>query len=70
MSENFQSWENVCFELRKRVKVNEKFDFSHLETFYHLKNSDGMGKIKNSKLNPLSSQKLNMLSLLGFSHTF
>jgi hypothetical protein len=47
-----------CFELRKRVKVNEKFDFSHLEKFSHMKNLDGIAKLTNSKLNPLSSQKL------------
>ena len=58
MSEKFQSWEKICFELRKKVKVNENFDFPHLEKFSHLKNMDGMEKLENSKLNPLSSQKL------------
>jgi hypothetical protein len=42
-----------CFELRIRVKMKEKFDFSHL------KNLDGMEKLENSNLDPLSSQKLN-----------
>jgi hypothetical protein len=42
--------------------MNEKFQFSHLEKFPHLKNLDGMEKLENSKLSPLSS-------LLGLSHT-
>ena len=62
MNEKFRSSENICFELRKKVKVSEKFKFSNLEKFSHLKNSDGMEKLANLKLNPLSSQKLNVCS--------
>ena len=51
-------FENICFELRKKAKVNEKFEFSHLEKFSHLKKLGWNGKTWNSKLNPLSSQKL------------
>ena len=58
MSEKFLKFEKLCFELRARVKMNEKFDFSHLEKFSHLKNSDGMEKLENSKLNLVSLQKL------------
>ena len=57
MNETFQSLENICFELRKKVKVSEKFKFSNLEKFSHLKNLDGMAKLANLKLGPLSSQK-------------
>ena len=39
------------------MKRNEKFEFSHLEKFSHLKNFEGMEKLANLKLNPLSSQK-------------
>ena len=58
MNEKFRSLEKLCFEMRKKVKVSEKFKFSKLEKFSHLKNSDGMEKLANLKLNPLSSQKL------------
>ena len=44
--------------VEKRVKMNEKFDFSHLEKNSDMKNLDGMEKLENPKLNPLSSQKL------------
>jgi hypothetical protein len=45
------------FELRKQVKVDEKFEFSYLEKFSHSKNLDGMKKIEKLNLNPLSSRK-------------
>ena len=57
MKEKFWSFVKKWFELRKKVKVDEKFDFSYLEKFYHSKNLDGMEKLEKSKLNPLSSQK-------------
>ena len=41
----------------KQVKVDEKFEFSHLEKFYHSKNLDGMANLEKLKLNPLFSQK-------------
>ena len=37
--------EKKCFESRKQVKVDEKFDFSYLENFSHLENLDGMTKL-------------------------
>jgi hypothetical protein len=46
-----------CFELRKQVKKDEKFNFSYLEQFSHLKNLDGMENIEKLKLNPLFSRK-------------
>ena len=46
------------FQLRNKVKVSEKFKFSNLEKFSHLKNSDGMEKISNLNINLFSSQKL------------
>ena len=52
MNENIQSLENIFFEMRKKVEVNENFKFSHL------KNLDRMEKLANSKRSPLSSQKL------------
>ena len=55
---SFLKFENICFEMKKQVKVDEKFDFSYLEKFSHLKNLDGMEKLEKSNLNPLSSQKL------------
>ena len=55
MNEKFQSSKNLCFEMRKKVKVSDKFNFSNLEMFRHLKNSNGMAKLANLKLNPLSS---------------
>ena len=57
MNEKFRSLENICFELRKKVEVSEKFKFSNLEKFSHSKNMDEMEKLEKSKLNPLSSQK-------------
>jgi hypothetical protein len=56
--EKFWSFGEKCFELRKQVKVDEKFEFSYLEKFSHSKNLDGIEKLEKSKLNPLSSQKL------------
>ena len=47
-----------CFELRKQVKVDDKFKFSYLKKFSHAKNLDRMENLKKLKLNPLSSQKL------------
>ena len=63
VSWEFDEWKILklrkeCFELRRRVKMDEKFEFSYLEKFSHFKNMDGMEKLENSKLNPLSSQKL------------
>ena len=49
--------EEKYFELRKQVKVDEKFKFSYLEKFSHLKNLDVMENLEKLKLNPLSSQK-------------
>ena len=40
------------------MKVSEMFKFSNLEKFSDLKNLNGMEKLANWKLNPLSSQKL------------
>ena len=58
------------FELRKQVKVDEKFEFSYLENFSHLKNLDGMENLEKLKLNPLFSRKFQVkLSLLGSSHS-
>ena len=57
INEKFRSLENICFELRKKVEVSEKFKFSNLEKFSHLKNLDGMAKLANLKLDPFSSQK-------------
>ena len=37
MNEKFQSLEKTCFELRRQVEVSEKFNFSNLEFFSHLK---------------------------------
>ena len=54
MTEKFRILENICFEMRKKVEVNENFEFSNIEKFFHFKNSDGMEKITNSKLDPLS----------------
>ena len=51
-----------CFELRKQVKVDEKFEFSYLEKFSHSKNLDRIKKLEKSKLNPLSSQKTQVSS--------
>jgi hypothetical protein len=62
MNEKFRCLEKICFELRKKVKVSENFKFSNLEKFSHLKNLDGMAKLANLELNPLSSQKLNARS--------
>lgn len=63
VSWEFNEWkglkfEKICFGLRKQVKMNEKFYFSNLEKFSHFKNLEGMEKVTNSRLNPLSSQKL------------
>ena len=58
MNEKFQSLDKTCVDLRRQVEVSEMFKFSNLEKFYHLKNSDGMEKLTNLKLNHLSSQKL------------
>ena len=58
MKEKFWSLDKKWFEFRKQVKVDDKFEFSYLENFYHSKNLDGMEKLEESKLNPLSSQKL------------
>ena len=44
MKEKFWSFVKKCFELRKQVKVDEKFEFSYLEKFSHLKNLDGIEK--------------------------
>ena len=57
MKEKFRSFVKKCFELRKQVKVDDKFDFSYLEKFSHSKNLDGMEKLEKSKLNLLSSKK-------------
>ena len=38
-------------------KTSDKFEFSYLEKFSHLKNLDGMENLKKLKLNPLFSQK-------------
>ena len=57
MSGKFLKLRKECFELRRRVKMDEKFEFSYLEKFFHLKNLDKMEKIEKLKLNPLSSQK-------------
>jgi hypothetical protein len=51
-----------CFELRKQVKVDEKFKFSYLEKFSHLKKLHVMAKLEKSKPNPLSSQKIQVSS--------
>ena len=48
------SWSSMK-EKFKQVKVDEKFEFSHLEKFYHSKNLDGMANLEKIKLNPLSS---------------
>ena len=52
MKEKFRSFVKKCFELRKQVKVDEKFEFSYLENFSHLKNLDGMENLEKIKLNP------------------
>ena len=62
MKEKFQSFVKKNFELRKQVKVDDKFDFSYLEKFSHLKNLDGMENLEKSKLNLLSSQKTQVSS--------
>ena len=60
------------FDERKRLKLmeripcvletSEKFEFSYLEKFSHLKNLDGMDKLEISKLNPLSYRKTQVSS--------
>ena len=37
-------FEEICFELRNKMEVSEKFTFSNLEKFSHLKNLDEMEK--------------------------
>ena len=44
MNQKFRSLEKACLQLRKKVEVSEKFKFSNLEIFSHLKNLDGMEK--------------------------
>jgi hypothetical protein len=51
-----------CFELRKQVKVDDKFEFSYLEKLSDLKNLDGMEKLEKSKLNLPSSKKTQVSS--------
>ena len=46
MKETFLKFCEKWFELRKRVKVDEKFDISYLEKFCHSKNLDGMEKLE------------------------
>ena len=57
MKEKFWRFVKKCFELRKQVKVDEKFEFSYLEKFSHSKNLDGMENLEKLKLNPLFSRK-------------
>ena len=57
MKEKFWSFVEKWFELRKQVKMDEKFKFSYLEKFSHSKNLDGMENIEKLKLNPLFSRK-------------
>ena len=57
MKEKFWSFVKKLFELRKLVKVDEKFEFSYLEKNFHSKNFDGMEKLEKLKLNPLFSRK-------------
>jgi hypothetical protein len=57
MKEKFWSFVEKWFELRKQVKVDDKFKFSYLEKFYHLKILDGMENLEKLKLNPLFSRK-------------
>ena len=58
-------WWVKSFEFGKRMLWVEKKSetewkvwVSHSEKFSHLKNLDGMEKLENFKLNPLSSQEL------------
>ena len=44
------SFVKKCFELRKQVKVDEKFKFSYLEKFSHSKNLAGMENLEKLKL--------------------
>ena len=55
MKEKLRSFVKKLFELRKQVKVDEKFKFAYLEKFSHLKNLDGMENLEKLKLNPLFS---------------
>jgi hypothetical protein len=52
MNEKVLKFEKIFFGLRKQVKMNENFEFSHF------KNMEGMTNLANSKPNPLSSQKI------------
>ena len=57
MKEKFWSFVEKCFDLRKQVKVDDRFKFSYLEKFYHSKNLHEMENLEKLKLNPLFSRK-------------
>ena len=69
MKEKFWRLEKKCFELRQKVKVDEKFEFSHFEKF-SLEKFGWNGKTwKIEAKSSFLSKNSSKLSLLGFSRT-
>ena len=57
MNEKFSSLEEVCFELRKKSDVSDKFKFYNLEKISHFQKFGWNEKLSILMLDPLFSRK-------------